>query len=287
MARFKAFAATNMDDNWTAGTTSDGIYGIDLRGVDLHGFSINNNAGDFKITMFSDNAVAQGINVDGEIYTMQHFNSSNGSSFYLSDIDYSFKELDWNFSFNRDTSLKEDLFEFADRIFGSHENDVLKGYDGDDILLGHKGADVISGDDGDDSMTGGSTLLDFKDGADTLSGGNGNDQIYGAGGDDTIYGGDGVDLLVGVYGNDRLSGGEGNDIFVMLGNGGYDKITDFEQGDIISIARNDAVQDYADVMSRITTDGIHSFISTEEGGGVLLLYTTADELGAEDFFFFG
>jgi Ca2+-binding RTX toxin-like protein len=81
-------------------------------------------------------------------------------------------------------------------IFGSIENDVLKGTAGKDIICGSLGNDKISGLGGND----------------TLRGGPGNDTIVGGPGKDVMNGEAGKDkLLAKNAGTDRLNGGPGRD----------------------------------------------------------------------------
>lgn len=72
-----------------------------------------------------------------------------------------------------------------------------------------------------------------------VRGGGGNDRLTGTGrddvltglwGDDLLRGGGGDDLIFAGPGNDTLEGGPGADIFVLQGDGGTDRITDFRFG---------------------------------------------------------
>ena len=90
----------------------------------------------------------------------------------------------------------------ADKILGSRQNDMLRGFDGDDVLRGGKGRDRLKGDDGDDR----------------LLGGGGRDRLQGGAGDDVLRGGPGAD---------RLQGGAGRDVFVFEDKRGTDRVEDF------------------------------------------------------------
>jgi len=95
-----------------------------------------------------------------------------------------------------------------DRISGSTDADVLKGFAGKDIIHGRSGRDILDG--GDDS--------------DRLFGDNGNDILTGRAGNDVLRGG---------FGRDSLTGGGGRDRFVFdtaLGGSNVDTIEDFTHG---------------------------------------------------------
>ncbi len=108
-----------------------------------------------------------------------------------------------------------------DRIRGFGGNDWLFGLDGDDRLLGGSGNDLLHGGQGDDWLQGqaGDDILrgDFFTGAigignDVLYGGAGSDRVSGENGDDFLFGQGGIDYLYGGDGNDWLLGGGGNDV---------------------------------------------------------------------------
>jgi len=194
------------------------------------------------------------------------------------------------------------LFRGNDVIQGRTAGDTLLGYDGDDViwgsapdatvdggdvLLGNRGSDVIYGGDGDDSLVGGSALVDADDSRDILYGGNGNDDIYGSAGDDVIHGGAGRDLIVGGADNDLLSGGTGNDTFVFVRGGAYDTVTDFQQGDIITIERTSLVTNASTALANITSDIYGSFINLGNGSGITLAGVQPADLDASDFYFYG
>lgn len=57
---------------------------------------------------------------------------------------------------------------------------------------------------------------------------------------ETLQGSDGSDTITGAGGNDVLTGGAGDDTFVFQSGDGVDIITDYEAGDLISLAGIDA-----------------------------------------------
>jgi len=101
-------------------------------------------------------------------------------------------------------------------------DDVIRGLAGGDILFGLGGADLIEG----------------AGGRDHLRGGDGDDTLKGNGGGDVLIGGAGEDLLIGGKGRDILTGGEGSDAFVFSARAKPDRITDFEDGDVIHLSQS-------------------------------------------------
>ncbi|GAB1539267.1 hypothetical protein NUACC21_19330 [Scytonema sp. NUACC21] len=107
---------------------------------------------------------------------------------------------------------------FHTALFGTSENDYMRGDEGDDALYGFEGTDVIIGDAGNDAVVGyqGNDYLFGSDGDDTLG-----EWYHGEPGSDWLDGGNGNDILYG-YGRDtegteydNLTGGEGADKFVL------------------------------------------------------------------------
>lgn len=178
----------------------------------------------------------------------------------------------------------------SDRLFGFEGNDTLFGggaisaaNDGNDTLFGNGGNDNIYGNAGDDILLGGSNLFDFADGADTIYGGLGNDTIYAGGGSDAVYGNDGNDLIAMTSGNDTITGGSGNDIFVFMNStSGYHTITDFQQGDTLSIQG----KDFSSLMGSAVSNANGTFLSLGSDSGIILAGVQLANLDAEDFFFF-
>lgn len=157
----------------------------------------------------------------------------------------------------------------ANAIFGGAGDDTIKGGLGNDYLDGGLGKDTMDGGAGDDVFivdNSQDTLIEaFNGGKDsvfssvsfvlsnnvenlTLTGsGNlqatGNDlanEIIGNNGNNILLGQGGNDKLNGGRGSDTLTGGEGNDTFMLhdLLDGSIDTITDFAQGDMISLAKS-------------------------------------------------
>jgi serralysin len=175
----------------------------------------------------------------------------------------------------------------GDTLLGFGGNDYVAGGNGSDVILGNHGYDALEGGLGADSMVGGNTLIDPLDNSDNIIGGEGNDHIYGCGGDDTIDAGAGIDLIVGCDGNDTLTGGAGNDIFVYINNDGNDVISDWQNGDIISISRTANIQSFSNLASRIVSVGNDTEISLEASVSILLAGVQQSALDAGDFYFWG
>lgn len=106
-------------------------------------------------------------------------------------------------------------------IFGSQNNDLLRGSDGHDLIEGLFGDDTLIGDSGNDLLKGGrgKDWIEGRNGNDTLLGGRGSDRLWGDDGDDLLKGGAHSDELYGDDGNDTLIGGSGND--TLVGGSGF------------------------------------------------------------------
>lgn len=100
-----------------------------------------------------------------------------------------------------------------DTLYGSAVNDLIYGESGNDTILAGEGVDIIYGGTGDDTIKAGADndLVYGEDGNDTIDGGTGNDTLYGGTGDDTVNAGEGDDVVYGEDGNDTIDGGAGND----------------------------------------------------------------------------
>jgi len=134
-------------------------------------------------------------------------------------------------------------------VFGSDNDDTIRGDSTANVLAGDGGNDSIFGANGDDVITGGTGDDNLKGqrGMDNLKGGNGNDSLDGGSGKDTI---DGVGDDFGANDFDQLIGGANEDTFV-LGTAtrvyyqgiGEAQILDFETG-IDTIQLNGSLADY-------------------------------------------
>ena len=96
-------------------------------------------------------------------------------------------------------------------IYGTANNDVLKGTVWDDYIVGLEGNDVLYGYSGND-------YFETSVGNDTVYGGDGDDYILGeSGGDDVLYGQAGNDVIRVISGVNVLDGGVGDDRFSIEG----------------------------------------------------------------------
>ena len=145
--------------------------------------------------------------------------------------------------------------QFGEFVYGSNENDTLRGYpltgpysgyndyDGNDTLYGYGGNDSLYGGNQNDTLYGG-------DGNDTLYGGlnptySGNDYLYGGSGSDLLYGGSYNDALYGETENDTLYGEDGNDYLdggagadLLIGGMGDDTYVTDSFGDAVTESLN-------------------------------------------------
>ena len=110
-----------------------------------------------------------------------------------------------------------------EQLAGTNQNDRIFGSGDDNILRGLDGVDRMFGRGGDDSMSGGADR-------DIMNGNGGNDLMRGDDGNDILRGGGGMDTLLDGSGADRLSGGLGSDVFVFGIDGDVDRVLDFEDG---------------------------------------------------------
>lgn len=108
-----------------------------------------------------------------------------------------------------------------DRLIGGNDNDQLFGGGGSDRLIGGSGKDRLFGEAGSDLLKGGNEndRLDGGSGNDRLDGGSGNDRLDGSGGNDRMDGGKGKDVITTGAGRDRI---------ILKRNGGFDRLTDFQ-----------------------------------------------------------
>jgi len=115
---------------------------------------------------------------------------------------------------------------------GTHENDLILGFEGNDWLKGRKGDDEIFGGAGRDKLLG-------NRGDDKLHGGADRDILYGGKGNDMLSGGDGKDRLNGGAGDDVLEGGADRDVFIFTSwHAGHDRVTDYDIEDMVRLKGN-------------------------------------------------
>jgi Ca2+-binding RTX toxin-like protein len=139
-----------------------------------------------------------------------------------------------------------------DLIYGTIEDDYLRGQEGDDVIIPRTGTDAVDGGDGVDTYqvfgtgTNSDHNLDLLDGISRYAGErdylarieniiiqhSGNQNVFGDVADNIIYSGGGSDVLSGREGNDRLYGNDGND--VLVGGLGVDQIYGGAANDFIA-----------------------------------------------------
>ena len=153
----------------------------------------------------------------------------------------------------------------------------MDGGNGDDALTAGSGDDKLYGGAGNDDLDGGT-------GDDLLDGGFGNDALSGGSGDDEFFGGAGDDTLSGGAGDDVLSGGAGHDEFLFSGGGGTDVILDFEDGDLVRIAKNingSDITSAAQVADHVSDDGGHAVVDFGHGDTLTLVGVSAEDVQAD------
>jgi Ca2+-binding RTX toxin-like protein len=183
------------------------------------------------------------------------------------------------------------------RIWGTQDEDTLRGSDRDDHIMGwaengdqsKDRGDVLSGFDGDDHLEGGGgdDRLDGGPGYDTLDGDGGDDRLEGRGGGDWLSGRGGADILSGGRGDDFLFGDGGRDTFQFGRGDDRDTIFNFEgRSDRIELGSDLGVTSAADALSyaKVEDGGVPFFRDVKgddtvfhfPNGDVLVLYRFTD-----------
>ena len=168
-----------------------------------------------------------------------------------------------------------------DTLYGSAVNDIIYGGAGSDTISAAAGDDLIYGGTGNDTVNAGA-------GNDTIYGEFGNDTISGDAGDDIIYGAEGNDIIDGGAGNDTIDAGEGNDI--IYGGEGNDALNGGEGDDTYHFNANhgnDIVNDTDGSNTLIFGDGLSADdydLSFDISGGFVLIHKeTGETISLPDF----
>lgn len=164
----------------------------------------------------------------------------------------------------------------ANTISGQDGNDRLIGLSGEDMILGGAGNDIIRGGRDDDRLEGG-------DNDDRIQGELGNDILLGQDGEDVMFGGANNDILNGGDGDDRLTGGTHADVFVFETNGGFDRITDWQDGvDLVDLT-DFGFSNFSEVEAIARQTGVG--VRLEFAGGEVLQFAdmALADLSADDF----
>lgn len=120
---------------------------------------------------------------------------------------------------------------------GAGHDEITTGAGNDKIVAGDGDNSVDVGAGNDNITTGsGNDLIAAGAGNDKITAGAGNDTVFAGAGNDKVVAGAGSDLIDGGEGSDILTGGPGSDTFVFsnIAVGGFDKITDFADGDSLA-----------------------------------------------------
>lgn len=144
---------------------------------------------------------------------------------------------------------------YADKLAGGEDDDILRGIGGNDEIFGDLGDDELRGGTGDDTIFGGR-------GADEIFGGADNDTITTGRGVDFVSGGQGDDFIIAGSGTNTLKGGNGEDVFHFTGAPGTNIVDDFENNtDTLELAGLgfDTVQDALDHATAVGDDVVFDF----------------------------
>lgn len=111
------------------------------------------------------------------------------------------------------------------------------------------------------------------------------DLIEGSNDPDFLVGGDGDDTLIGYGGNDTLFGGEGGDTFVFGDGFDHDIVLDFTPGEDRLEFRSDSINEWDDVLDRLSADEDgNALITLDDGSTLLLIGVAPEDLQQDDVF---
>ena len=300
---------TSGADNLVGGLGSDilnGGAGNDtLTGDQVDG---TNGNSDQDVFVFED---VQNTSIGNNVITDFDTNNFNGGERNFDTLSLSFNGEDLNIATGRDVNEFAQLLASDGDVdtgaFEDNGDDIVFVFDRDgngDVTDSIRLVDVI----GDDGIEGGvlqtfvatvpdnapvidepviedeTGTINGGNGNDLLVGGTGNDTINGGNGDDNLDGGTGRDTLIGGSGNDLLTGGNGADTFVLSNSSGFDRITDFGNGnDVIDLSATD-FEDFGDV-NLVEQNGTVFIFIDEDSSVELTGVEHVSDLSAEDFIF--
>lgn len=217
------------------------VYRFNLTQDSNLGVVVTGETSTTPITIFTDSN-RNGVLDTGETIaqrptTRNSFSTGLSAGTYFIQVGRVLSTVTTNYSINLTQTI--DL-SGDNRLVGTPRRDSLNGLDGNDTIIGLGNRDRLIGGNGNDQLFGGG-------GSDRLIGGNGNDRMLGESGNDTLIAGSGNDRMFGGSGNDRFDGGKGKDVIetgrgrdriTLKRNGGFDRITDFQNGrDKIDLVR--------------------------------------------------
>jgi len=267
-----------------------------------------NGSRDQDVFVFED---VQNTPIGNDVITDFDTNNFNGGERNFDTLSLSFNGEDLNIATGRDVNEFAQLLASDGDVdtgaFEDNGDDIVFVFDRDgngDVTDSIRLVDVI----GDDGIEGGvlqtfvatvpdnapvidepviedeTGTINGGNGNDLLVGGTGNDTINGGKGDDNLDGGTGRDTLIGGSGNDLLTGGNGADTFVLSNSSGFDRITDFGNGnDVIDLSATD-FEDFGDV-NLVEQNGTVFIFIDEDSSVELTGVEHVSDLSAEDFIF--
>jgi len=314
LAGFDILGSGTFINQQTGVVTGPDNFGSDERQTIVNRGTIN---GDIFLKGDDDTFDGRGGTLDGRVL------GGKGNDIYIIDdvdtrivefsgVDTGFDEVHTSKTFTLGNNL-EILFLLGgqDRNgFGNGLDNFLLGNSGDNRLEGKGGNDFFRGSQGADSFFGGAgqDVVEYGDSlhgvtinldANKAKGSNatgdhfaGIEDIVGSNFDDRLIGNDAKNILTGFLGDDILTGGKGRDtfeIFGILGQGGNDTITDFEDGkdkiDLRGVAGADSFDLIKEFITEKKGNTIIDLDSFSEDQQLVIEGKEASGFGAPDFIF--
>lgn len=246
------------DDNFTADSAADFVYGFDGNDV-IHesGPTRSYFGGEGNDTLKVTSVINADVHDGGKGNDRIDFSGSGEIGLIIKLAAEIVKDIDDN---------SEQIISF----------EKATGTIGDDLIIGTSGANAIRGGDGQDTIkgNGGGDNLRGDDGKDVLLGGGGNDKLRGGDGNDELRGNSGHDKIQGDAGRDKLWGNSGNDTFVFKSVDDSGK--GFQADQIMDFNRSDDLID-------LRALGPNVDVTTQSKGYGTLVKVDVDDNGSTDF----
>jgi len=278
------------------------VFGIIDLGAGDDTFSSNDGTGLSSITGASGDDAYFMYDVSTEI--MEH--NAGGNDTVSAFVSYLLAENFENLILKGSGNLSATGNGLANRLLGNDGANKLLGLGGNDSLYGSVGNDRYDGGSGidtlfyadefsDKTLPGGVTVnLATGKGGGAATGHTfvGIENVVGTETKDQIVGNAAANKLNGLYGNDTLTGGGGKDLFVFIGGGGRDIITDFkDKVDRITLDVHvngfdaNAFSDLGGLISQKGKDVVIDFSSINAGDILSIRHADIADFSAADFEF--
>jgi len=172
----------------------------------------NNKLAEFFRLSDSENGVSLGTIApsQNQKYTLTAcFDSEAGNDYQNSELVF---DLIWGETFSNNIDLPPECShlksKISKKIEGDNRNNRLQGTHESELILGYDGNDRIDAGSGDDCIVGGkgNDRIEGQSGNDIVLGGDGNDRIDAGSGNDRVWGGAGYDRIEGRSGEDFCEG---------------------------------------------------------------------------------